>query len=471
MVDRPRVRLGALSVRARTTVLATVLVAVALSVGAVALLQTLDRSLVTSRDGIAKARTADLAELAARDALPAVLTNIDDDSVAQVVDADGNVLAASPNVKGAGLISAAPPPTGSRPVVRTLSNAPDDNETERYRVWVRSATSPDGPVTIYVGTSTESVPETSQTLRRALLVGVPLTVAVIAFVTWLLIGRALRPVEAIRSEVAGISDRALSRRVPVPAADDEVGRLAVTMNQMLDRLETAQRRQREFVSDASHELQSPLAAIRAQAEVALAHPDRAAWQEIAGDILADSDQIERLVRDLLFLARTEEIGTSRSTEPLDLDDLVLEEAARARAGSAHVAIDTSQVSAAPVQGSREELRRLVRNLVENGTRHAERSVTLVAASVDGRTRVEVVDDGPGVPADEQARIFERFYRGDRSRSRDTGGTGLGLAIARAIAEAHGGSLRLAESAVGARFVLDLPSDGIAESDRARRPRT
>jgi len=437
-------------------VLATVLVAIALSVGSVVLVRILDHSLVTSRDGIAKARTADLANLAGRGALPAVLTNIDDDSVAQVVGADGRVLAASPNITGAGPISDLPPPDGSRPVVRTLDGAPDDNETENYRVWVRSATSPAGPVTIYVGTSKESVPEASNALRRALLVGVPVTVVVIGFVSWLLIGRALRPVEVIRREVAGISERALDRRVPVPATDDEVSRLAETMNRMLDRLEASQRRQREFVADASHELQSPLTAIRAQVEVALAHPENVRWEELGADVLEDCDQTEQLVRGLLFLARADEVGTSRATEPLDFDDVVLEEVARARVG-AGVAVDTTAVSGAPVRGNREDLRRLVRNLVENAVRHAAHAVRLELSLVDGRARLDVVDDGPGVPADERERVFDRFYRADDARARGAGGTGLGLAIARAIAEGHGGTLSLADGDGGAHFVLHLPS--------------
>jgi len=226
---------------------------------------------------------------------------------------------------------------------------------------------------------------------------------------------------------------------------------------MLDRLELAQRRQREFVADASHELQSPLTAIRAQVEVALAHPDSARWEVLAADVLEDCDQTERLVRDLLFLARAEELGTSRSLEPLDLDDVVLEEAARARSTSG-IDIDTSRVSAAPVRGNREELRRLVRNLVENGVRHATGSMRLDVSLVDGRARLDVVDDGPGVPTEERERIFDRFHRADGARARDSGGTGLGLAIARAIAERHGGQVRLDDSDRGAHFVVDLPAD-------------
>jgi len=451
----------ALSVRARTTLLATALVAIGLAVGAVVLVATLDRSLVASRDGIAKARVDDLAGLASRGAIPAVLTNVDDDGVAQVIDEHGRVLAGSSNIVGAGPIGPVLPPGSTEPVVRTLRNAPDDKETETYRVWSRSASSPGGPVTIYVGSSTESVPEASRTLRRALLSGVPLTVFLIGGLTWVLVGRALRPVEAIRSEVAEISDSELGRRVPVPPAKDEVGRLALTMNGMLDRLEESRLRQREFVSDASHELQSPLAAIRTQVEVALAHPGSVRWEDVARDVLDDCGQVERLVQDLLYLARAGEIGGVRAHEPLDLDVLVLEEAARARSVSS-VEIDTSRVSAAPVLGNAEDLRRLVRNLLENAIRHAAHSVRLSASSSGGRTRFEVVDDGPGVRPEERELVFQRFYRADPARSRGADGTGLGLAIARTIAATHGGSLRATDPGTGpgsgARFTLDLPSD-------------
>lgn len=443
------------SVRARATALASVVVGVALTLGALGLVVTLDRSLVGSDDGLNQARAHDLAVLASRGTLPGVLRNVHDQGVAQVVDESGRVLAASPNIRAAGPITTFRP-EGDAPVVRTVENAPDDNETENYRVWALNVATATGRDTVYVGTSLEAVPEASRTLRRTLLVGVPVTVLLIALCTWFIIGRAFRPVEAIRSRVAGITDRALDRRVPVPPARDEVGRLAVTMNKMLDRLEVAQQRQRDFVADASHELQSPVAAIRAQIEVALAHPDRADWSSYGKDILADCEQIELLLRDLLFLAREQEGVLPLRREPLDLDDIVLEEAARTRSGTG-VCVDTSQVSAGPATGSRDELRRVVRNLLENAVRHAGGSVRLTVSTMDGVTRLDVEDDGPGVAPAERDRVFDRFYRGDASRARQTGGTGLGLSIARTIAERHGGSLDMVDSDLGAHFVLMLPS--------------
>lgn len=451
-------RRPALSVRLRTTLLASTLVAAALAVAAVTLVGSLDRSLVTSGDGLARSRLEDLAVLARHGDLPAVLSSVDGEGVAQVVAADGRVLAASPNVRGAPPIAGAGPPVGAPPQVRTLHGAPDDDETEDYRVWVQTRRTAQGPVTIVVGASLESVGEASRTLRHELWVGTPVTVLVLAGVTWLVIGRALRPVEEIRARVENISDEALDRRVPVPRVDDEVARLAVTMNQMLDRLEAARLRQREFVADASHELQSPVAAIRSQVEIARAHPEGVDWPALARGILADCDQTERLLRDLLFLARHDEQAAPAQAQPLDLDDLVLEEVARLRP-HAEVTLDTSAVSAAPVAGRADELRRLVRNLLENAVRHAQERVDVVTVCSDDTVCLEVGDDGPGVSAGDRERIFERFHRGDVSRSRGAdgaGGTGLGLAIARTVAEGHGGTLVLADGPRGARFVLLLP---------------
>lgn len=436
------------TVRLRTTLLATLFVGLTLTLGAITLVRTLDHSLVRSADGLDRARAQDLVTLAGLGALPAVVSNIDDNGVAQVVDGSGRVLAASPNIEGAGPITPERP-EGPEPVVRTVRDAPDDNETETYRVWMLTAQTPRGVVTAYVGTSLEAVPESSQVLRRVLWAGVPVTVLLIGVCTWLLVGRALRPVEKIRSRVAGISERQLDQRVPVPAADDEIRRLAVTMNGMLDRLDQAHRRQRDFVADASHELQSPVAAIRAQLEVALAHPGGVDWRTLADDLLSDCGHMERLVRDLLFLARTDLPPTEVPRTWLDLDDLVLEEVARA--GSP---IDATAVSAAPVLGHADELRRLVRNLLENAQRHAAGRVTVSVGQQGRETVLAVSDDGAGVPREERERIFDRFHRGDTAR--DGAGTGLGLAIARSIAERHGGTLVVADSAVGARFELRLP---------------
>jgi HAMP domain-containing protein len=205
----------------------------------------------------------------------------------------------------------------------------------------------------------------------------------VAAITWVVVGRALAPVEAIRAEVDAISAAALHRRVQVPPADDEIGRLARTMNRMLGRLEQAQARQRRLVSDASHELRSPVAAIRQHAEVALTHPDRTTTAELAATVLAEDLRLQRLAEDLLLLTRADEHTLTLRRRPVDLDDLVFEEARRLRDGTG-LRVDTGAVSAGRVDGDAAGLRRVLRNLGENAARHAVGRLAFSLAERDGQ---------------------------------------------------------------------------------------
>jgi len=443
------------SVRARTTSVAALVVAVALVVGSVVLLVTLRSALETSGDGAALARVRDIATLAADGTLPTLLTPSSEDEIVQVVGPDGTVIAATPNVRDRPPVIAYEL-SGASPAVRNIEVDGIDEEPETFRVSGLEVGTADGPAGVFVARSLEPVAEAVGVTRTALLAGVPLLLLVLVCVTWWLVGRALRPVEAMRAEVADITELALDRRVPVPPTRDEIARLARTLNSMLDRLHAASERQRTFVTDASHELQSPLASFRAQLEVALAHPAAAEWTAVAADLLADTQRLERLARDLLFLAREDAGPAPRRDVLVDLDTVTLDEATRLRS-SARVRIDTTAVSAATVRGSRDELGRLVRNLLENAERHAS-SVVKVCLGMSGPGVILVVeDDGPGVPADQAAQIFDRFVRLDSDRARTGGGTGLGLAIVRSIADAHDGEIELDPSASGARFVVHLPA--------------
>ena len=446
------------TLRTRTTILATALTAITLVAGGVALVLALQGRLTVSGDGLSRSRVTDLLVLAERGQLPTTVQNIDDDGVEQVVSADGRVLAASANVAGQPAI--ADVDADAEPEVHTLV-APDDDEIEEYRMWVAQGPSPDGPVTVYVGSSLESVSEATRALRNALLVGVPLALLLLAGALWWVLGRALRRVDRIREEVDGIDEDRLGHRVPESGVDDEVGRLAATMNRMLERLDAAQTRQRTFVADASHDLQSPLAAQRAQLEVSLAHPGQTDTATLGREILATTAQMERLVRDLLFLAAAEAGATGPRSVPLDLEDVALEEASRALTGAA-VAIDTSRVSAAPAVADRDDVERIVRNLLDNALAHARTAVEVRASAEPEGARLDVIDDGPGIAEADRERIFDRFHRGDPARSRHTAGSGLGLAIARTLAERNGGTLVLADSAggpAGAHFFLRLPAAG------------
>jgi signal transduction histidine kinase len=233
------------------------------------------------------------------------------------------------------------------------------------------------------------------------------------------------------------------------------------MNRMLDRLMRAQASQRRFISDASHELRSPVASIRQHAEVALAHPERSGGTPpaLAETALAEALRLQRLVDDLLLLARADEHALRLQPHPVDLDDLVLEEAKRLRTAT-DLAVDTTGVSACRVHADEQAVRRVLRNLGDNAARHARKRVafTLASAGQDGRAVLSVQDDGPGVPAADRERVFERFVRLDDARARDWGGSGLGLAIVAELVGAHGGAVRVTDGALGgARFDVTLPA--------------
>jgi signal transduction histidine kinase len=325
---------------------------------------------------------------------------------------------------------------------------------------------------LLVATTLSSIESSVHTLRTTLWWAIPGLVVLVGVIAWGATGRALRPVETIRTEVTEISHTSLDRRVSEPRARDEVGRLARTMNEMLDRLQNASERQRQFVSDASHELRSPVAAMRTTGEVALAHPDSADWPLVVRRMLTEDDRMEQIVGDLLDLARGEE--SELPDTKIDLDDVTLEEVARARRSG--VTIQSGAVSAGRVRGSREQLTRVVRNLLDNATRHASSTVRVglgpaangtapagASPAGDGeRASVALVveDDGPGIPAADRERVFERFTRLDEGRARDAGGLGLGLAMVRAIAERHGGTAVITDPTdpafPGARVVVTLP---------------
>jgi signal transduction histidine kinase len=263
----------------------------------------------------------------------------------------------------------------------------------------------------------------------------------------------------MRRDLAVISPQTLDHRVASSGNDDEIARLALTLNDTLARLESFTDRQQRFVADASHELQSPLASSIAELELALAEPEQCDWPATASDLLTEQQRMTRLVQDLLFLARDDDGANDAPQTLLDLDDVVRSEAARLRSRTT-VPIDTSAVAPVEVRGGADQLARVVRNLLENAVRYAATRVTVTLTTDDRDDRrvavLTVADDGPGVPVAARDRIFERFGRADESRARGTGGTGLGLSIARRVAERHGGAITLDPSDAATRFVLVLP---------------
>ena len=272
--------------------------------------------------------------------------------------------------------------------------------------------------------------------------------------TWLLTGRALRPVEAITRRVDEIATAGSGERVPVPPTHDEIGHLARTVNTMLDRLDAAAVTQRRFVADASHELRSPLAVIRTEAEVALAHPAHTDWPTTTRNVLDETHRLEGLVSDLLVLAQRDDGRPLDRSAAADVDDVVHTEAARLR----RVPVDTSGVLAGRVQAQPTDVARVVRHLLDNAARHATTMVRVSVRPEGDHVVLTVDDDGAGVPEAERARIFERFARLEESRSRDEGGAGLGLAVVASVVAALDGSVSVGEAPLGgARFTVRLPA--------------
>jgi signal transduction histidine kinase len=332
---------------------------------------------------------------------------------------------------------------------------------EPAQLGSRTVATPSGPLTVTGAAPVDQVSRSIVALRRALLLGLPALVALVAAVAYVLVGRALRPVEAIRAEVDAITGSTLHRRVPEPPTNDEIGRLARTMNAMLDRLDTTATRQRQFVADASHELRSPVAAIRTGLEVARRKADRVNWPAVADTALAEESKLEALLDDLLLLAKHDENGArARHQGPVNLSALISAEAQRPRRVPVDVALPDADATTGPVvmPGSDHELERMVANLVDNAARHAATAVQVHLATQDDIVRVTVDDDGPGIPPGDHKRVFERFVRLDASRTRDDGGSGLGLAVVRSIATHHRGHVWVEDSPTGgARFVVELPA--------------
>ncbi|WP_179281858.1 HAMP domain-containing sensor histidine kinase [Streptosporangium subroseum] len=270
---------------------------------------------------------------------------------------------------------------------------------------------------------------------------------------------SLKPVDTIRAQLDHIKSHNLGCRVPVSGAKDEIHRLACSVNQTLDRLEDTLGQQRRFCADASHELRTPIAAIRVQMEDAFLAPKEVDTAQLCNAVLPSVERLQSITSDLLTLTRLD-AGTPCERHPVDLEELVATELSGHQINKKVVQNLTPGVT---VMGHRSLLGRLIGNLVQNAQRYASSTVTITVEREEGDpeypegvARLEVLDDGAGIVADQREAVFQRFTRLDTARSRDAGGVGLGLPIARQIAENHGGALTVQDSDQGARFVVRLP---------------
>jgi len=449
------------SVRWRITVLAVLISALVLGACAVAVVLVMRAKLIDNVDGSLSEQADEVEESVTADP-PQPLVNRDpEERFTQVLDAEGNVLFATDNVNGVPAVVA--PPSGRQAFVTLTEPAVDE---DALRVMIRRSDAEGAVAYVVVGESIDDINEATRSLVLALLITIPVAVAVLGLMVWWLVGRTLEPVSRIRREVDSIGLDELDRRVPSLGTGDEIDELATTMNAMLTRLEQSAGRQRRFVSDASHELRTPLARMRSTIEVELAQPDdsrtestlESTCRSALGDVVAMQD----LVDDLLVVARND--TTAREQTLVDLDVIVDEEVRQLRPTTT-VRIDMARVSGATVMGDAAQLARLVRNVLANAVRHATSRVE-VALAEDDAVELSIDDDGPGIPVEDRERVFERFVRLDESRAQASGGSGLGLAIAHDIVTAHEGSIEIDDASIGgARVKVTLPA-----ADPARRPR-
>jgi signal transduction histidine kinase len=385
----------------------------------------------------------------------------DPELIAQIVAQNGDVIAADGAAQGLPAVIDVAAELGERRILRVDRLAPGiveevDTEDAGPFVVVADGVTVDGrPATVLVAASLEDASTAQQVFVPLLGLGLPGVLGVVGLVTWFLTGRSLRPVDEMRKEADRISALALDRRLPVPETRDELERLGVTLNAMLERLEGSAIRQRRFVGNASHELKSPLTTLRTIVDVAERDPSVIDVADLVSDLGGEIDRIELLVGDLLALARYDE-GATGTPAPVDVTE-VAEAAVAETANPRNVAVDIGDMVPVVVLADRSALTQAVRNVIENAVRHAATTVWLGVDRTDGFGRVRISDDGSGVAVADAERVFERFVRLDESRARDTGGTGLGLAVARAIARTFEGDVRLgAPLHEGATFEILVP---------------
>ncbi len=368
----------------------------------------------------------------------------------QVVDVHDRVVDSSRDASATVPLSRHRPPPDAR--FQPYRECPPDGRCVLLQA-IRLTPAADAGV-VYAGIPEPELLATHQ-LEYAIAAGIVAVTGIAAWAAWVLVGRALRPVEAIRARISQITVSDLSLRVPEPQGDDEISRLATTANHTLGRLEGAVEQLRRFASTTSHELRTPIAGMRTQLEEALLYPDDVAAEDALRGALSTVGRLEAIVDDLLLLARL------RAADPLPAARIDLGErvAAEVRARPSPVPIKVDTPAGLQILGSRIQLIRVLDNLLANAWRHAESAVTVSVGPAGDGVAVTVADDGPGIPPDQRERVFDRFVRLDDGRRRDPGGSGLGLAISRDIAHAHRGTLTVEDSPRGARFVLWLPLIG------------
>jgi len=441
-----------LSLRLRLTLAFALAMAVLLAAAGGFLYWRLGKTLDEQIEQGLRARAADVAATTAVAGGEAGAVAEPDENLTQIVGPDGEIVDATPPLEGTSLLTEDELAQAREGTVVVERDRVAGLDEERFRLLG----TPAGGHVVVVGASLGDRDEALAELRNQLLAGGPIALLLASLTGYALAAAALRPVEATRRRAEDISATTAGQRLPVPDTDDEVARLARTLNEMLGRLEAGLARERRFVADASHELRTPLALLKAELDLALRRPRTP--EELRRAIVSAAEETDRLVRlanDLLVLASADEgrLRLNRESVPVRglLDGVAGRFTGRAAGDGRAVEVDAAEGLA--VRGDRLRLEQALGNLVDNALRYGAGTVRLAGASENGSLAIRVSDEGPGFPDDYLPHAFERF-----SRAADPGrgsGAGLGLALVREIARAHGGSVAAANDG-GATVVLLLP---------------
>jgi signal transduction histidine kinase len=443
------IRPPSLGISARSAAISAVVVLFALTFAGAAFDVILYRSLLAGVDEATAGRVRTIVDALHSDSPDhidsALLTTNQRVVAIQLIAPDGNV------VKRAGSAPATPLIPISEFDFNLRRGMPDDAvPNDDMRVSGQKVNSASGQYTVLVGGGSEAVEATVRIVELVVAGGAPIISGVAAAASYRLVRRSLRSVDAIRSRVAEISTSDLAERVPVPTRRDEISALAVTMNEMLARLEAGHRAQQRFLSDASHELRSPLATIISGLEVAEAHPELLDAELAVDTLLPEAHRMRALIEDLVLLARADEQSLVARKQEVLLDELAEVEVARVWRDGCTI---HSAISPARLIGDRAAVSRVIRNLMDNAVRHAKSHVDIHVGSRHGNVMLTVSDDGPGIAPADRARVFERFVRLDSDRARSGGGTGLGLAIVAEVVAAHGGTVNIDDRPGGGTSVI------------------
>jgi signal transduction histidine kinase len=346
-------------------------------------------------------------------------------------------------------------PLQTGPIVKILSGLVVNNGDPVIVACV-SGIAPNGPFTVQAALPLTYADSVLGGLDGSLLKVFPALVAIMGLLAWWLVRRALRPVEAIRIQVAAISASDLHQRVPLPPGQDSINRLAVTMNAMLGRLEQSNGELRQFCADASHELRSPLATMRTNLEASTLEHSEPAWKTMVDELLIDQNRLETLVSDLFLLTRLDG-RQPMEQDPIDLGALVQHELSLrpTPVGQQRVVVAPSSI----VLGNERSIVRVLRNLVDNAERYASNTVYVSLQPSDSTVDLVVDNDGPPIPPDKSLDVFKRFTRLDGADQSGKPGNGLGLAIVAEIMRSHQGTVRFEPSPAGAQFVATFPTLG------------